>query len=93
MKHALALIFSVAAAAASAEDCGHPPVTKATNAICLAKRFVKQPSDWELAFEAKELPNEWLVSYAPTDSNVRGGAGDLKVEKASGKITVVKLYR
>jgi hypothetical protein len=93
MKHHLALVLCAATAVASAEDCGRLPVKTATHAICLAKEFAEQANPWDMNFEAKEHSTEWLVSYAPKSSSVRGGAGDPKIEKVSGKITVVKLYR
>ena len=93
MKHVLVLAFSAAAVTASAEDCGRPPVTTATHAICLAEHYTKRAHARELTFEAKEQPTEWLVSYSPKDQDCCGDAGDLKIEKASGKITWVKAQR
>ena len=93
MKYVLVLALGAAAATASAEDCGRPPVTTATHAICLAEQYAKRAHSRELTFEAKEQPTEWLVSYAPKDQDCCGDAGDLKIEKASGKITWAKAYR
>lgn len=93
MRHLLALAICISASTASAEGCPPPPVKDESHAICLAQQYAKHSNPWELTFEAQEQPKEWLVSYAPKSSGIRGGAGDLKIEKESGKVIVVKLYR
>jgi hypothetical protein len=80
--------------AASAQGCGSAPVVKADHAICLARQFTnRDKAPWELEFHAKEAKSHWTVSYKPINHQVRGGAGDLKVDKKSGQVTFIKGYR
>jgi hypothetical protein len=81
--------------AALAVDCAAPPVTDAIQAICLARQFVEKPTPptWELQYEVKETEQDWLVYYSSKSSSVRGGAGDLKVDKKSGEVVFVQGYR
>jgi hypothetical protein len=88
-----AAALALAGSACAADQCAPAPVKDAEHAICIASQYAKQSNPWELRFETKEQPKDWLVSYYPKESSVRGGAGDLKIEKASGKVTVVQLYR
>jgi hypothetical protein len=83
-------------AAASAGDCAAPPVTTADHAVCLARQFAEKPKPppWELEFKAKEAASHWLVYYGPKPSSgVRGGAGDLQIEKKSGEVRLLRGYR
>jgi hypothetical protein len=83
------------AVALAAEECLPPPVATSEQALCLAGKFIKQqpPVPWEVKFKARESDLQWLVSYYPVSNEVRGGAGDLRIDKASGNVTVVQLYR
>ena len=82
---------------AHGEECQPPPVTTASHAICLAKRFVaaryaENPPRWELGYEAKEMDSYWFVHYHPT-TRVLGGAGDLEIEKSSGTVKFIRGYK
>jgi len=79
---------------AHSEECPSLPVTTASHAICLAKRFVenKKPQ-WAVSYETKETTDHWLVYYHPASSNVRGGAGDLKIEKSPGTVKLIRGYK
>jgi hypothetical protein len=72
-------------------DCPPPPVITESHAICLARNFVENPKpSLALSYEVSEREGHWLVYYRPTASNVRGGAGDLQIEKISGNVKFVK---
>jgi hypothetical protein len=81
--------------ALATEECRPPPVASSEQALCFAGKFIKQqpPVPWEVKFNVKESDLQWLVSYHPVSSEVRGGAGDLRIDKASGRVTVVQVYR
>lgn len=85
----------VQSTSASASVCAELPVSTEAHAICLAKAFSEQPSPppWELAFTATEREQDWLVHFSPRSSNVRGGAADLSVEKATGKVVFIQGYK
>ena len=89
----LACLFHCAMA--NATDCPAPPVSTAASAICLAKLHVVKGEQfaWTLEYRAEELSDHWVVIYGPTDSNVRGGGGKLRVDKATGQVTFVEGYR
>lgn len=70
-------------------ECGPPPVIDTDHAICLARHFAGRPTPppWELEFEVKDAESHWLVFYGPkAGSGVRGGGGDLKIDKKSGEV-------
>lgn len=80
----------------SARDCAAPPVTAPDHAICLARQFAEQPKPppRELEFKAKDGASHWLVFYGPKpDSGVRGGGGELRIDKKSGQVTFLRGYR
>lgn len=94
MRTLLPLALFGALASAQASECAPPPVVSAEQAICLATEFVEPPKPtWELIYQAKEQANKWLVSYSPTSSYVRGGAGEIQVIKSSGKVFLIKAQR
>jgi len=69
-------------------------VASATQAICFARQFTDREKAFsELEFEAKERKADWMVHYRPKSLQVRGGAGDLKVDKKSAAVTFIKGYR
>lgn len=80
--------------AAHAEECPLPPVNSAPHAVCLAKRFAENPKpEWTVGYEAKETKGHWLVYYRPTSRGVRGGGGDIQIEKVSGVVKLLRGYR
>ena len=44
-------------------------------------------------YQAMEKQDHWVVTYNPSDTNIMGGGGELRVEKATGKVTFVVGYR
>ena len=84
-----------ACAVAKSADCPVPPVSTAAGATCVAESYVAKGvhAAWAMKFRAKELKGHWLVMFSPTDSNVRGGGGKLRIDKATGQVDVVELYR
>jgi hypothetical protein len=46
-----------------------------------------------MAYQAVEKKDHWVVTYNPSNTNIRGGGGELRVEKATGKVTFVVGYR
>ena len=91
----VALGCSLIASAVAAQDCGTLPVVTATQAICLAEQsgYAERNPRIELQWEASDAKSHWLVLYRPKSFEVRGGGGDLKVDKKSGKVTFLKGYR
>ena len=88
--------FLTVSPVASAGDCAKPPIATADHAVCLARQFAEKPKPppWELEFKAKETASHRLVYYGPkTGSGVRGGAGDLQIDKKSGAVTLLRGYR
>ncbi len=74
--------------------CSLPPVTNSDHAVCLAREYVEVfEHEWRVIYRAEESTSHWLVSYGPSETTVRGGAGDLKVDKASGTVTIIGGYR
>lgn len=94
MKTLLTLVLLNPFVVAMADECAPPPVNGAEQAICLAKKFANQSKPkWALKFQAKELASDWLVSYSPKNSQVRGVSGEVQVSKVSGTITIKNLQR
>jgi hypothetical protein len=85
--------FAVHAVAASA--CSAPPVLTAEHALCFAREYVsasKPPS--EVVYEVENHSDSWwVVHYRPANSNVRGGAGSVAVQKSSGNVIPVNVER
>jgi hypothetical protein len=80
--------------ASIAQECAPPPVVTSEHAICIGRRyFAKAPSPGKLGCEAKEHDKLWLVRCMPESSNVRGGGGELEVDRTSGKVKLVLGYR
>ena len=80
----------------SALECAAPPVVNANHAVCLARQFAERPTPppWELEFQVKERGSHWFVYYGPKlGSGVRGGGGDLKIDKKSGQVTFIRGHR
>lgn len=93
-KLALPALLLLGASFCYAKECLPPPVSSEAQAACLAENFVeKRKYSWETGYRVKDANNYWLVSYYPISSHIRGGAGDLKVEKTSGKVILVRGYR
>ena len=46
-----------------------------------------------MKYQAIEQKDHWVVTYNPSDTNIRGGGGELRVEKATAKVTFVVGYR
>jgi len=46
-----------------------------------------------LKYQTSERKDHWMVMYSPKDSSVRGGGGELRVEKDTGKVSFVVGYR
>ena len=90
-----ALGLSVPLVTLAEAKCGPLPVASKEIAICLARQFVNAPTspEWEVTFSAEEVELQWRVWFGPKSSDVRGGSGELVVDKQSGKVTVVHLYR
>lgn len=91
-----AIISSTLGQSALARECGPPPVIETDHAICLARRFAERPTPppWELEFEVKDAESHWLVFYGPNaGSGVRGGGGDLKIDKKSGEVIFLRGHR
>ncbi len=91
------LVLGVAAlsyADIASSNCAPPPVTTAKHAICLARQYAERSQPhWELAYSAREERTHWLVIYIPANHEVRGGGGELKVEKEFGIVTFIQGYR
>jgi len=90
-----AVVALLVSMSASAAECAGPPVVNARGAICLARHFVERSGTQQRgsSYSARQTATEWLVSYRPTDNNVKGGGGELRVDKATGEVSVVQLYR
>lgn len=90
-----ALAALLVAPGARAAECGALPVKAAEQATCLARGFLvaNQAPQWDVAFEPLDRGKRWHVRYAAKSPNVRGGSGELSVEKDSGKVTLVWGYR
>ena len=98
MRTSIALVtlsLSLPLVALADPGCGPLPVASEESAICIARQFVNSPApaQWEVTFRAEEVQSQWKVSFSPTSSTVRGGSGELVVDKLSGKVTVVRLNR
>ena len=88
----IAMLLGLVASAPGSE-CPEPPVVTEAHAICVAKGFAeKHELPWKLEYTASEEPDAWHVIYAPVGS-ARGGSGEIKIQKASAKITIVRLNR
>jgi hypothetical protein len=95
IRNAIVLAGLSACAMAHAVDCPAPPISTAASATCRAESYLAKGARvaWTLKYQAEELKEYWLVTYSPTDSNVRGGGGKLRIEKATGQATFVEGYR
>jgi hypothetical protein len=82
-------------ALASEARCFAPPVATSDAAACLAKLQVEKGGSqtYSVSYRVEEHKEYWLVMYAPKESNIRGGGGTLKVNKATGQVAVVERYR
>lgn len=92
----LALLLMPVSPLAFAAQCPAPPIESKTHANCLARQFVEHssPPEWELTFDANESEKLWFVSYGPKlGSGIRGGGGMLSINKATGKVVLLKRYR
>ena len=80
---------------AAPNACPAPPVVSSEAAICLAKLNMAASASHvdTLKYLAEEHETYWLVEYWPKDSNVRGGGGKFKIEKATGRVDFVEGYR
>lgn len=75
------------------EICPSPPVLTDTHAVCIAKRSTeRKPMTWKVRYTVSERGDFWLVSYAP-EGSVRGGAGMMKIERLTGKVTFLEGQR
>jgi cytochrome c oxidase assembly factor CtaG len=87
----IAVLLALGAPAVVA--CPPLPVETTEHAVCLARQFAEQRKlPWTLAYQAKEEPTSWLVTYVP-EGSVRGGSGEVRVNKVNGEVSVVQLYR
>lgn len=76
--------------------CAAPPVATADQAVCLGRQVAEKlvPPSLELEFKAKEAASHWLVSFGPKPgADVFGGAGDLRIEKKSGEVRLMRGYK
>ncbi len=75
--------------------CASPPVVSQAQALCVAREFVTARTHplWETTFEFEEANLLWKVTFRPSSSDVAGGSGELAIDKRSGKVSVVHLYR
>lgn len=92
----LALFITPLSPLAFAAQCPPPPVESKTHVACIAHQFVERlsPPEWEITFEANESEKLWVVSYGPKlGSGIRGGGGTLSINKATGKVVLLKRYR
>jgi hypothetical protein len=89
------MALASSSAMASNATCPAPPVATSGAAICLAKAQVEKAGSqtYSVLYQVEEHKDYWLVVYGPKESNVRGGGGSLKVDRATGQITVLELYR
>ena len=89
------IILAYSSAVVGATACPSPPVVTSDGAICLAKLRMDSGATrtYKLEYQAEEHKDYWFVWYGPEESNVRGGGGKLRIDKASGRIVVVELYR
>jgi hypothetical protein len=95
-KRISAMIAALSTSAfAGSSECPAPPVSTSAAAICAAESYLTKVPDAALPmkYQAVELEDHWVVSYRPKDSNVRGGGGELTVDRASGKVSFVRWYR
>jgi hypothetical protein len=92
---AAALLLLSQSSMASSKECPPPPVASAAHATCLGLQYFESPtpSSWELGCEAREQGSAWLVRCTPRSSGVRGGGGEVEVEKLSGKVKLILGYR
>jgi len=51
------------------------------------------PRTYALKYQAEEQDEYWFVVYGPKESNVRGGGGKLRIDKATGRVVFVQGYR
>jgi hypothetical protein len=95
--HRIIVLMALASSSALSSEapCPAPPVATSGAAICLAKLQVEKAGSqtYAVSYRVEEHKDHWLVVYAPNESNVRGGGGTLKVDKATGQVAVVERYR
>jgi hypothetical protein len=89
------VVLASSSALAAATDCPAPPVVTSDGAICLAELNMATDASqtYALKYQAEEHEDYWLVVYWPKDSNVRGGGGKLRIDKATGRVVFVEGYR
>jgi len=89
----MALASSSTFAAATA--CPAPPIVTSDAAVCLAELHTATAASrtYTLKYQAEEHNDYWFVVYGPKESNVRGGGGKLRIDKATGQVTFVEMYR
>jgi hypothetical protein len=75
-----------------AAECAAPPVLTAEQAACLGRQFIERspPPPWELKYEVRDAGSRWVVYYGPSQRGVRGGGGELSVNKKSGVVIFVQ---
>ena len=95
--HRIIVLMGLASscALASEANCPAPPVATADAAICLAKLQVGKAGSqtYSVSYRAEAHKDYFVVVYGPKDSNVRGGGGMLKVDRVTGQVALVEVYR
>jgi hypothetical protein len=95
--HRIIVLMVIASSSAIASEvaCPAPPIATPDAAICVAKLQVAKAGSktFSVLYRAQEHKDHWLVVYGPKESNVRGGGGKLSVDRETGQVTVVELYR
>lgn len=78
-----------------AAECAAPPVLTAEHAACLGRQFIERgpPPPWELEYQARDTGSRWVVYYGSSQRGVRGGGGELRVQKKSGVVSFVRGFR
>lgn len=91
----LFFVTLLAIGGASAMECEAPPVTNAAQAVCATRAFVENGRArlWKTGYFAQETPMFWYVRFEPRTPQTRGGAGLLKVDKASAHLVALRLER
>ena|SRR5687768_14368292 len=89
------MVLASSSALGSEATCPVPPIATSDAAICLAKLQVEKENaqTYSVSYRVEEHKDHWLVVYGPKESYVRGGGGKLRVDRATGQVTVVELYR